>query len=659
MKHLFIIIAIFCSVLANAQNNSVLRKQAKIAEMNKDWYSAAQYYQRLCDNDTTNLKWLYSYAEASRLIFDVDVALRAYLKLASKDNGRRFPLTFYHIAQLYKNKELYKPAQQWFVKFGKLKISDRRTLKYNISYYRTRAKLEEEACENSIIGMKYPSPYKPSALDAVVNTKQSEFAAFERDSVLYFSTARMPERKYTSEEEQRAEAAKPVYSKIYKSEIRKDKYKKIKALDTTVNSNIYHAANVTFSEDGKLMLFSRCSPINASENTCALYQTKLVKSKWSIAEKIDTIVNQRGYSFTQPYLAKIDDKTVLFFASNRPGGEGGFDIWYSQRYDNGSFTEPINAGKLVNSTEDELSPWFDQKKSKLYFSSTYHQGYGGFDIFSSDYKNKSFEKPVNLGYPINTGQNDLYYSQNEAGNHVYLSSNRTGSQFEGNKINCCSDIYRFVVDTSVVRPPAVDSTLFVKEKMRLLVPLTLYFHNDEPEPRTTLTVTSKSYDSTYVNYARMRDKYLMEYSINLKGDEKQRALDLIDNFFADSLEAGLEQLQKFTILLKEVLDKGETVKVTMKGYCSPLASTNYNINLAKRRISSLRNYFMQVNGGYFQQFVNNDVEGKGKLIFEDVDIGELPASKASDNFKDKRNSVYSPFAASERKIQIIAISFGK
>lgn len=643
---------------ATAQSNAVLRKQAKISEMQKDWYAATQYYQRLCENDTTNLAWLYSYAEASRQIFDVDIALKSYLKLAAKDNGRKFPLTFYYIAQLYKNKELYKPAQLWFVKFGKLKINDRRTLKYNISYYRQKAKLEEEACEDALIGLKFPTAVKPSQLEATVNTKQSEFAPFERDSVLYFSTARMPERKYTSEEELRAEAAKPVYSKVYKSEIRKDKYKKIKALDTTVNSNVYHAANVTFSEDGKLMIFSRCSPINASENTCALYQTKLVKSKWTVAEKIDSIVNQRGYSFTQPFLTKQGNKSVLYFSSNRPGGQGGLDIWYCEKYDNGSFSDPVNAGSEINSKEDEVSPWFNSKDSTLYFSSSYHKGFGAFDIFKSKQKGNNFSKPVNLGYPINTGQNDLYYSQNSAGNHVYLSSNRTGSMFEGNKINCCSDIYRFTVDTTVPRLPAIDSTGIVKEKMRLLVPLTLYFHNDEPEPRTTVTVTAKSYDSTYVAYKRLVPNYLTEYSINLKGDEKQRALDMINNFFTDSLEGGLDQLEKFTRLLKDVLEKGETVKITMKGYCSPLASTNYNVNLAKRRISSLRNYFMQVNNGAFQHYVNNDTPGKGKIIFEDVDIGELPVSRASDNFKDKRNSVYSPFAASERKIQIIAISFG-
>lgn len=641
-----------------AQPTAAIRKQAKLAEQRKDWYAMAQYYQRLVDSDTNNLAWLHSYAEASRKIFDVDVAIRAYSKLAAKDNGRKYPLTFYHLGHLYKNKEQYKLAQQWFVKFSKVKINDRRSLKYNVSYYRQRAKREEEACDQALIGLKYPQPYKPQAIETTVNTKQSEYAAIEKDSVLYFSTARMPERKYTSEEELRADQAKPVYSKIYKSEIRKDKYKKIKALDTTVNSNVYHAANVSFSADGKLMIFSRCESINVSDSRCDLYQTKLVKNRWTKAEKFDSVINPSKYSTTQPQLVTYSNTTYLFFASDRPGGQGGMDIWYTKQKPGGDFAEPINAGTYVNSKEDEITPWFDSKKGQLYFSSNYHNGFGGFDIFQSAFTGNEFQTPVNAGYPINTGQNDLYYSQNEAGNHVYITSNRTGSLFDG-KINCCSDIYRFSVDTAIPRLPAIDSTVIVKEKMRLLVPLTLYFHNDEPEPRTTVTVTSKPYDSTYAAYKRLMPTYLNEYAINLKGDEKQRALDMVGNFFTDSLEAGLDQLEKFSRLLKEVLEKGETVKITMKGYCSPLASTNYNVNLAKRRISSLRNYFMQVNNGVFQQYVNSDAAGKGKIIFEDVDIGELPVSKASDNFKDKRNSVYSPLAASERKIQIIAVAFSE
>jgi hypothetical protein len=152
--------------------------------------------------------------------------------------------------------------------------------------------------------------------------------------------------------------------------------------------------------------------------------------------------------------------------------------------------------------------------------------------------------------------------------------------------------------------------------------------------------------------------YSKEFSGGLTNELKDKATNKIENFFADSVDAGMEDLRKFSDLLQKVLLKGETVKITMKGYCSPLASTDYNINLAKRRISSLRNYFTETKSGFFVRYINNTNVNEGKIIFEDVDIGELPASKVSDDLKDKRNSVYNPIAASERKIQIIAVSFG-
>lgn len=113
------------------------------------------------------------------------------------------------------------------------------------------------------------------------------------------------------------------------------------------------------------------------------------------------------------------------------------------------------------------------------------------------------------------------------------------------------------------------------------------------------------------------------------------------------------------MLLEQVLLRGEKVKITMKGYCSPLASTDYNVNLAKRRISSLRNYFIEYDGGKFVKYINNTNEKEGRIEFFNEDIGELPISKVSDDVKDVRNSVYSPFAAAEGKIQIIAISYLK
>ena len=193
--------------------------------------------------------------------------------------------------------------------------------------------------------------------------------------------------------------------------------------------------------------------------------------------------------------------------------------------------------------------------------------------------------------------------------------------------------------------------------MKLLVPLTLYFHNDEPDPKTKNIITTKNYETTYKDYKVLLPEYLKEYPKGQNGDEKQSSVSRVEDFFTDSVDAGMEDLKKFAELTEKVLLKGQTVKITMKGYCSPLASTDYNVNLAKRRISSLRNYFTEAKGGWFVKYINNATPGEGKIIFEDVEIGELVASRVSDDLKDKRNSVYSPFAAQERKIQIIAVGF--
>jgi hypothetical protein len=195
--------------------------------------------------------------------------------------------------------------------------------------------------------------------------------------------------------------------------------------------------------------------------------------------------------------------------------------------------------------------------------------------------------------------------------------------------------------------------------MKVLVPLTLYFHNDEPEPKTKVIVTKKNYKKTYDDYTILKPKYFTEYAKGLEGEQKELAINRIENFFEDSVDAGMQDLDKFALLLEQVLLRGEKVKITMKGYCSPLASTDYNVNLAKRRISSLRNYFMEYGNGKFVKYVDNTVESEGRIEFFNEDIGELPVSTVSDDVKDVRNSVYSPFAASERKIQIIAISYLK
>jgi len=631
---------------ALAQNDRQLRVDAQQAMINKDWYSAAQYYNRLFNRDSSDIKLKYAYAEASRLNFDPDLALRLYTKVINEDNGKKFPMCYYWMGQLLKTKGQYKEAKKWFTKFSKSKL--KKKIK-DADYYLLKARIEIEACDMAQIMIKNPVGAQLEHLDKTINSKVSEYAPFEKDSTLYFSSLRDNSKK---------DANEVSYNKIYSSEMKNLAWQKVNALDTNINSTYLHNANTSFSPDYRRIVVSRCKAKNASEYACELYAGNLQNNRWQALEKLPEPVNMTGYSTSQPCFGELNGKTVLFFASDRPGGEGGFDIWYCDVNPDNSFSTPVNAGKLVNTPDDDITPWYVSAKRTLYFSSTFHKGLGNFDIFKSEIKDSVFSAPENVGYPINSSYNDIYYSVNKSGDRVYLSSNRVGSFFE-NKLNCCNDIYRFSIDPVAEPPKPIDSTETRRSQMKLLVPLTLYFHNDEPDPRTRNTVTAKNYETTYNDYKALLPQYQREYTAGLKGDDKENAGFRIDNFFTDSVDAGMEDLRKFADLLQKVLEKGDTVKITMKGYCSPLASTDYNINLAKRRISSLRNYFSETRNGLFLRWINAEPSTGGRIIFEDVDVGELPASKASDDFKDQRNSVYSPSAASERKIQIIAVSFGQ
>jgi len=166
------------------------------------------------------------------------------------------------------------------------------------------------------------------------------------------------------------------------------------------------------------------------------------------------------------------------------------DIWYAFMTEDGTFETPINAGKKVNTIEDDITPWFVKENKTLYFSSTWHKGLGNFDIFTSAFINNEFSEPQNIGYPINSSYNDIYYSINSKKDKAYISSNRLGSYFE-DKPNCCNDIYSFPITPLTEPPKPIDTTALLINQMKVLVPLTLYFHNDEPEPKTKLIVTKK------------------------------------------------------------------------------------------------------------------------------------------------------------------------
>lgn len=637
-------------------SSQTLKKYLKLGEtsmLEKDYYSASQYYNRAILLDSTNLETQWKYGEACRLNYDFDIAQHWYEKVLKIDNLKNYPEAPYWIGHILKGKGKYKEAKKYFDKYAKKFKASKEIDKKKMA---AKAKIETESCDLAQILMKNPLPVTIEHLDTNVNSKVSEYAPYEFDTTLYFSSLRDKSDKdknfgtsfnklYVAWKDHPTDTTKKSTKFQHSFELN----------DSIFNEEGIHNANTAFNKDHTQLYISRCKQRNTTTFECEIYFSEFKEGKWTIPTILPSPINVSGVNTTQPNVGYLNNEPHLFFASNRGGGEGMLDVWYSKINSDGSFGVPINAGKKVNTPEDEITPYYMNANKTLFFSSTYHKGMGNFDIFRSEFKDGLFLEPINAGYPINSSLNDIYYSINSKKNKAYISSNRIGSYF-AEKPNCCNDIYAFAIPPLEDPPPPVDTSKILVDQMKILCPLTLYFHNDEPNPKNHEIFTKKTYKKTYDEYIVLQPQYLKEYGKNKLEADKEQAANRVSNFFEDSVDAGMHDLEKFALLLEDVLKRNEKVKITMKGFCSPLASTDYNINLAKRRVSSLKNYFLEYKGGMFAAFVNNPVLTEGKIEFFEEDIGELMMSKISDDEKDTQNSVYSPGAARERKIQILAVS---
>lgn len=647
-----IILLTFISVVSfvsgsYGQKLKTLVKKGDQAFAGNDYFGASIYYNKAILKDSSDMALQYKYAEASRLNYDFSIAERWYEKVYKQDRqGKEFPECIFWLATIAKGKGDYKQAIDLFNKYV------RKNKKNNDNYLFKKAEQEITSCKYAQWLTDNPdTTITIIHLDSTINSTVSEYAPFQKDSVLYFSSLRNANNTGIDKH--------LGYSKIYTSVLSESIWEKPLELDTIFNSPAMHTANTSFNRELTTMYFSKCIKKDGLEFNCEIYSSIYKQNNWSTPEKLPSEINLPGSNNTQPAIGYLKDREVLFFASNRPGGEGGMDIWYSKIKADGSFEKPINAGKKVNSIEDEKTPFYCNPCQELFFSSTWHKGLGGFDIFKSNYDDKGFSEPQNLGLPINSPYNDVYFSINSPKNKAFFSSNRTGSFFE-EKESCCNDLYMFKIpgteenDTAIVE----DSLQLAQTQLKLLVPLTLYFHNDEPDSRTLATTTKKTYREAYEQYYGLKDLYKNKFVQGAKPKDTERADAAIEELFEDSVTSGMNKLDEFAGTLIKLLENGETVTITMRGYSSPLASTSYNANLCKRRIYSVKNYFREYRNGILLPYIDNKNFAGGHIYFIEEEFGELKANtNVSDDYLDSKNSVFSPLAAYERKIQIIAVSF--
>ena len=156
---------------------------------------------------------------------------------------------------------------------------------------------------------------------------------------------------------------------------------------------------------------------------CDIYVADLVGTEWQNVRNLGPIVNTE-YWESQPSIS-ADGKT-LYFASNRPGGLGGVDIWYTTKDANDNWTEPKDLPAPINSADDDISPFIAADGVTLYFSSNRRGGLGGFDFYTSEKVDTGWTKPENLGAPINSDHDDEFITVPASGDIIYFASNRPG-----------------------------------------------------------------------------------------------------------------------------------------------------------------------------------------------------------------------------------------
>mgnify|MGYP001245106002 CR=1 FL=1 len=176
----------------------------------------------------------------------------------------------------------------------------------------------------------------------------------------------------------------------------------------------------TFSGDGKHFYFSSCQ----KDRGCRLFESQFTEGGWSTPKPLDDKINYPGSNCRHPALSLTGD--TLFFSSNRPGGKGGVDIWMSIKVNKSDWSPAINLGETINTTADEITPFYSSRYEALLFASNGHAGYGGYDIFIA--KGNSFFAPgiYNIGQPFNSALDDTYFALGTTG---MISSDRAAGDF--------------------------------------------------------------------------------------------------------------------------------------------------------------------------------------------------------------------------------------
>ncbi|MEM9546650.1 MAG: DUF1573 domain-containing protein [Bacteroidota bacterium] len=611
---LVVLLAIFGVFAMEAQPVSAVTYETmiEVAEESadkKDYANAIEWFENAYkESKDKNLKVVIG--DLYMLLRDYKKAARAYDRVLKRDKDGVFEYLRIDYAKALKYQGLYRRA-----------LGELRTVASTTDNDTTR---QEALFE--IEGIEQMDTYAQN-LEAVIefagkkiNSGSGENSpARFNDGSLYYSSFN---RKGTIVLEDEEEYEAKIYSAAKND---KGEYEKPKALNKRINREGYNSAGVSFSEDGRMMYFTRAKlDINEIEES-VIYRVPRTDSGWGAAEEIETI--NGDYIALHPYEGELFGNKVLFFSSNMEGGFGGYDLYYSTM--NGDdFSTPVNLGASINTEGDDVTPFY--QNGTLYFSTDGRPGFGGFDIWYGTWNGSEFVDITNMGFNYNSPQDDQYLRFTPNGSSGFLTSNRPHKEKKKLKGSdtCCDDIYMvqlreiiidLLVDVNDENGPLKEATvelvdLSVADENEGLQSKTNVISNDfnfllDADHKYRAVVTKEGYypDTTIsFNTVGLLDSYTVKKSIVLKPlppkDPVDDGVEIVEANQPIRLNNIYYDFDKWDILpdaeddltyLKSLMDEYSDMVIELSSHTDARGKKPYNKTLSQRRAQSAKNWLVE------------------------------------------------------------------
>lgn len=476
-----------------------------------------------------------------------------------------------------------------------------------------------ENCRFAIEAMKHPVEFHPERLSDNVNSANDEYwpnLSIDQDELVFTRLVKTP--GYYPQED------------FYISQFDSAGWGVAQPI-VDINTPENEGAQV-ISADGRLLFFTACNR-PAGKGSCDIYFSRWIGGKWSAPRNAGGVINT-NYWEAQP--AFSSDNRYLYFSSNRPGGEGNKDIWRAEfkgfdEHGNTKFLSPVNLGSKINTGGNEISPFIHPNNKNFYFASDFLTGMGGSDVFMSELQGETaFSEPENMGYPVNTFNNEQGLFISADGLQAYFSSARneeTGL-----------DIYSFQLDEEI-RPEPVTyffaRVIDADTKKTVQANLELVNLTDEAAKKRMETTGSNGEVLVVLpvgaNYALSVSKegYLFfsesfkltdlntlydpyNLLIELKPIEVGSEMNLYNVYFeTDSfkiLPQSEPELQKLVTFLKN----NSGLKVEIQGHTDDTGTAEFNKTLSEKRAQSVVDYLVE--NGINSQRLNSAGFGESKPV---------------------------------------------